>query len=118
MSDVTLDQLVEAEQGTPIAPGGQVESFETVEQQPSRMGEMFQRLITAETGSGDIETYIEHPMNYNKSKGLAQILRGLTGIIGNLDLAIIDVVFGAFRFSKEKGGVPVVNTESEGVLFR
>lgn len=64
--------------------------------------EFFNKIITAETGEGSIESYLDHPMNFNNSMGLAQTLRGLTGIIGNLNLAIIDIVFGALRFSKEK----------------
>lgn len=117
MSDVTLDDLANEEiLGTSPAPT--VGSFEEMERQPSRVGEMLQKLLTAETGTGSIEDYIQHPMNFNQSKGLAQLIRGLTGVIGNLDLAVIDVVFGAFRFSKEKGGVRVVGEESNGVLFK
>jgi hypothetical protein len=71
---------------------------------PSKAGEMFNRVLTAETGEGSINSYIDHPMNFSNSMGLAQLIRGLTGMIGNLNLAIVDVIFGALRFSKEKRG--------------
>lgn len=59
--------------------------------------------ILAETGEGSIEDYLEHPLNSRKSKGLAQILRGMTGLLGNLNYAVIDIFLGFFEFSKEKG---------------
>lgn len=54
------------------------------------------------TGDGEIEEYMSHPLNFMKSRGFAQILRGVTGFTGNLKLAIIDIVFGAFNFIKER----------------
>ena len=58
--------------------------------------------LKARTGDGSIEDYIEHPLNNHGSRGVAQILRGLTGMFGSLDLGIVDVVLGAFEFTKEK----------------
>lgn len=58
--------------------------------------------LKAKTGEGSIESYIEHPMNFNRSKSLGQVIRGFTGLIGALDLAIIDIVVGALNFSKER----------------
>jgi hypothetical protein len=58
--------------------------------------------LKAKTGEGAIEDYIEHPMNFNKSKSLAQIIRGMTGMLGALDLAIFDIVIGGLNFSKER----------------
>lgn len=58
--------------------------------------------LKAETGPGGIEEYIEHPLNFSSSKGLARMIRGLTGILGSLNLAIIDIVIGGLEFMKEK----------------
>jgi hypothetical protein len=104
MSGVTLDDI--ANEKVEDVAGGAAEvaeeSFDEVPlQSNSRMNELFSKILTAETGEGSIEDYIDHPMNFKKSEGLAQILRGFTGIIGNLKLAIIDIVFGALRFSNE-----------------
>lgn len=54
------------------------------------------------TGDGSIEERIDHPLNFFKSKGLAQMIRGFEGFAGNLKLAIVDIVMGAFQFMKEK----------------
>lgn len=58
--------------------------------------------LKAKTGPGSIEDYMDHPMNFKKSKGMAQMLRGFTGIAGELDLAIVDITLGAFQFVKEE----------------
>ena len=58
--------------------------------------------LKAKTGPGAIEDYLDHPMNFKKSKGMAQMLRGFTGIAGELDLAIVDITLGAFNFVKEE----------------
>ncbi len=58
--------------------------------------------LRSETGEGSVEDYVEHPMNFNKSKSVARMLRGLTGIMGNLRLAVIDIVMGGMEFAKER----------------
>ncbi len=65
--------------------------------------------LQAKTGAGSIEDYIEHPMNIGKSKGMAQLIRGFTGLFGALDLAIIDIVVGMMQFTKEKKVEKIVN---------
>ncbi|MFV0516770.1 MAG: hypothetical protein ACK5MV_05185 [Aminipila sp.] len=57
--------------------------------------------ILAETGEGNIENYIQHPLNFKSSKGIAQMLRGFTGICGSLNYAIIDITLGAFEIMRE-----------------
>lgn len=57
--------------------------------------------LLAETGPGAIEDYVEHPLNFRGSKGVAQILRGATGIAGNLNYAIIDIGLGLVQLTKE-----------------
>jgi hypothetical protein len=52
------------------------------------------------TGDGPLEQYMDHPFNYNNSLAMARVLRGLTGFIGSLDLAIADIVLGALEFIK------------------
>jgi hypothetical protein len=61
-------------------------------------------ILKSQTGEGSVSDYLEHPLNFNKSNGLARILRGLTGIMGNLNLAIIDIVVGTLEFFKERKG--------------
>jgi hypothetical protein len=86
-------------------------------QQSSRMQEILNKIMTAETGEGAIGDYIDHPMNFLKSKGLARVLRGLTGIFGSLSLAIIDIAVGTLEFTKERKGAVVNNDVSSGGGF-
>lgn len=98
----TLDELTNDEQITPgIEPGEPGQEIVEI-QEPSKMNEMMSRLLTAETGPGPISQYIDHPLNFSQSNGMAQIIRGLSGIIDNLNLAIIDILVGGLRFSKER----------------
>lgn len=58
--------------------------------------------LKTETGEGEISEYIDHPLNFNQSRGMAQMLRGFTGMFGSLKLALIDIALGALNFSKER----------------
>ena len=69
--------------------------------------------ILSETGPGPIEDYIDHPLNFKGSKGVAQILRGATGIAGNLNYAIIDIGLGLVQVAKEGKGVEKSVTNAE-----
>jgi hypothetical protein len=70
---------------------GLSENVEVIEQ-PQQSGGLFASLpdiLRAKTGPGSVEEYLEHPLNFSKNMGLARIIRGSTGILGALDLAII-----------------------------
>ena len=58
--------------------------------------------LLAKTGPGAVEEYIDHPLNFDGMKSTARILRGLTGIAGELDYALIDIGLGALEKIKEK----------------
>jgi hypothetical protein len=109
MSGITLDDLANDAVDYSGASELPVLDFEGEYDQQvirdNRAKEIFSKVFAADTGEGSIESYLDHPLNFNNSKGLAQMLRGLTGITGNLKLAIVDVIFGFLRFSKEKKGV-------------
>jgi hypothetical protein len=62
-------------------------------------------ILKAKTGEGSIEDYMQHALNFNKSRGTAQILRGCTGLFGELELAVIDIALGSFELIKEKRNV-------------
>jgi|GEM_PF-7087908 hypothetical protein len=87
-----LDYILESDPD-PIEPGPS-----------SRVSDLLPDLsiLLSKTGPGPIEDYINHPMNFKQSKGFAQMLRGMTGIAGELDYAIIDIALGAFQTAKEK----------------
>ena len=60
--------------------------------------------------TGPEDDYVSHPLNFAKSEGLGQIIKGVTGYlqqfanVGSLKLAILDVIFGWLKFQKEIKG--------------
>lgn len=58
--------------------------------------------LKAKTGEGAISDYLNHPLNFNQSEGMARVIRGVTGLMGDLDLAIVDVFVGALDLFKSK----------------
>ena len=65
-------------------------------------------ILKAKTGPGQVSEYVNHPMNFKHSQGAAQMIRGFTGILGDLDLAVIDITLGAFELAKEKRNAAAV----------
>jgi hypothetical protein len=111
LDDIANENVIDAEfkeMGTPTEFG----DYEV--QKENKAGEMFNRILTAETGEGSIGDYIEHPLNFSNSKSLAMIIRGMTGILGNLNLAVIDIIFGLLRYSKERKGAGIIDVHGRG----
>lgn len=59
--------------------------------------------LAAPTGAGPIEEYIEHPLNFDNTRSTARILRGATGLCGELNYALIDIALGVIEKIQEKG---------------
>lgn len=56
------------------------------------------------TGEGEIDDYVRHPLNVRESRAWAQIIRGLTGLVGNtLSYWWVDVLFGFLKLKQEQG---------------
>lgn len=114
----TLDDLANNQPTNEIPTIEQTEETQSeIVQQPSRINEILNKILTAETGEGSIGDYIDHPLNFLKSKGLAQVLRGFTGIFGTLSLAIIDIALGGLQFTKERKQGVINNDVSGGGGF-
>lgn len=77
--------------------------------QPNPVFQKLGSILTMETGEGSIEDYIDHPLNYKKNKGMAQVLRGLTGIVGNLKLAVIDIGLGILNMRGANNNVGTIS---------
>lgn len=58
--------------------------------------------LKTKTGPGSVDDYIDHPLNFSESRGVAQVLRGASGLVGSLDLAVIDIVIGTFNAARER----------------
>lgn len=59
--------------------------------------------LAAPTGPGSVEEYIAHPLNFDGKKSTARILRGLTGLCGELNYALVDIGLGTIEKMKERG---------------
>lgn len=78
--------------------GPEISAAEAAPEAAAAPGRSFDfSFLKAKTGPGPIEDYINHPMNFNGGRAAAQILRGLTGLLGALDLAIIDILIGTIQ---------------------
>jgi hypothetical protein len=55
------------------------------------------------TGEGPVESYLDHPMNLLGDKTGARILRGLSGLFGALNFALVDLIWGGFEFLRSRG---------------
>lgn len=78
----------------------------------------FWSMLKSETGEGSIQSYSNHPLNLKSNDYVSQIIRGLTGMIGSLNFAIIDIFLGGFGLFKEKRDhvdYEVVNDSDEKV---
>ena len=45
-----------------------------------------------------VEGYRDHPLNFAGSQAIARILRGIEGLAGDLDYAVIDVILGVIEY--------------------
>lgn len=105
MSNGSIDDMVQSEIGNVPHETYMMDDLTTPEETPSgfsKGNEFIKKIMTAETGAGSVESYINHPMNFNESKAVARILRGLTGMFDNLNYAIIDVIIGGLDLIKSR----------------
>jgi hypothetical protein len=72
-------------------------------------------MLKAQTGEGSIQSYSNHPLNMNNNNYVGQIIRGLTGMLGSLNFAILDILLGSFGFIKEKKETVNYTIEDEDI---
>lgn len=80
------------------------------EQQPAEGPELEQEqpsfkerfgFLLSDTGPGPVDSYMDHPLNFSRSAGLAQVIRGLTGLLGSLEYAVVDIAVGLIRWRSD-----------------
>jgi hypothetical protein len=67
-------------------------------------GPSFPAWLKSRTGEGSVDAYLDHPLNLPASVNLARAIRGLTGLLGGLDFAVVDIVLGLVGFLRERAG--------------
>ena len=55
------------------------------------------KIITAESPDKNVIDYEAHPLNFDRQESTGRIIRGLEGITGNLDRAVVDIMVGVFQ---------------------
>lgn len=107
----SFSELVEKERGLEQDQGIKTEFDQYIESDQGEIGIeektpfQFPEWLKAQTGAGSVDDYLEHTLNFNNSRSLARIIRGLSGIFENgLNYAVVDIVMGVFEFSKERSG--------------
>jgi hypothetical protein len=58
--------------------------------------------LKTQTGSGELEEYLNHPLNFNRSYAVGRIIRGITGFAGEMRYAVIDIFLGVLELRKSK----------------
>lgn len=91
VDDLPIAEMPEVREALGRAEGEQVE-----ERQNEGPG-FLSRLLRAETGAGSVESYMGHPLNTSGEKWQARLIRGLTGLVGDLNLAVVDIAVAALE---------------------
>jgi hypothetical protein len=98
----TIDDMVKAE-GPAIGAAELATQLDPEAVVSSGGGGLDLSFLMKETGPGEIEAYLNHPLNARRSRGLAQMLRGFTGFFGDgLRAAIADIAFGGMEYVRER----------------
>lgn len=73
----------------------------------SGSGEAFsflKRILGAEPPPKPVESYKDHALNFTGKESIAKILRGMEGIAGNLNRAVILIALGLIELYQERTG--------------
>jgi len=58
--------------------------------------------ISAPAKKTPVSQYLSHPLNFAESPAIGRVLRGIEGLLGDLDYAVIDIVLGGIEFLGER----------------
>jgi len=97
MNEKTIEQQIQEEQtGIPVMPEGETQAVS--EESSINLAD----IMTRPTGEGQIEDYLQHPLNLDSTLSSAKIIRGLTGLIGGINYWWTDVIIGIWQKWQEK----------------
>lgn len=94
MSEATISDMLKDEvkaEAEPVAAA-------TEQAQAEGEGINWVEILKRESPDKPIETYKEHPLNFNSAPCTGQVIRGFEGLLGEgLKYAILDIVIGTIR---------------------
>jgi hypothetical protein len=88
----------------------ELNNMEIPQEEPKKENKILKFLLSP-TGEGTIPSYINHPLNFKNDNNISQIIRGLTGMLGNLNFALLDIVLGGMSFFKDRNKSSYVEME-------
>jgi|SaaInl7_200m_RNA_FD_contig_71_924158_length_994_multi_4_in_0_out_0_2 hypothetical protein len=96
----TIEEMLNVDFNDPMAAatGGITNDTQRIPQQGLSN---WQRIIQATSPPKSIESYADHPLNFDSTPSTGRIIRGSEGIIGDLDKAVVDIIIGLI----EKGQI-------------
>jgi hypothetical protein len=61
--------------------------------------------LRSKSGEGTITDYKNNSLNINNDENIAQILKGFSGMFGNINSAVLDIIMGTINYFKSKKNV-------------
>jgi len=92
-----------SEEKKTISIKDEIEQMETVDIPLEQPDSIWLKIINAESPDKKIPEYTTHPLNYDHKQSTGRIIRGLEGMIGNLDRALVDMIMGVVQKVLEIG---------------
>lgn len=99
MSESILDEIKANVNASTVAPSVEFDA-EMVEQKTDVFG-WIPKIFKAKSSDKPIEEFTQHPFNYDKKNSTGRIIRGLEGLLGALNYAIVDLIMGFVEKWKE-----------------
>lgn len=110
MGDVIEAGALSAPEAPPAPPADEDEPAPD-DAPPARRPGRIVDWLRQKTGKGDLSDYLKHAANPTGDEHGARIARGLSGLFGGLDFALLDVFMGLWGLAKQsaekaKGAAP------------
>ena len=55
------------------------------------------KALSSDSPNKEIGEYLAHPLNFDNTQSTGRIIRGLEGIIGNLNKSVVDIAVGVMQ---------------------
>lgn len=78
------------------------EELEGKKEVGAKVGTSFiEKLLTSDSSPKSVESFKTHALNWDGKESTARIIKGLEGLLGNLDKAVIDLLMGTIQKTRE-----------------
>ena len=88
---VSLEELLEADE-----EGEEVDKDKKKDKPTTGEG-VLKHIWNAESPKKSPSQYVEHALNWDQKESTGRIIKGIEGLVGNMDKAIVNLVIGVFQ---------------------